>query len=37
MIIAVASLDGNFDTNEQRVASKIAKELRLNPGEFELQ
>jgi tellurite resistance protein TerB len=37
MIIAVASSDGNFDANEQRVASKIARELGLNPGEFELQ
>ena len=37
MIIALASLDGNFDKNEQRVASKIARELNLNPAEFELQ
>ena len=37
MIIAVASSDGNFDANEQRVASKIARELGLTPAEFELQ
>jgi tellurite resistance protein TerB len=37
MIIAVASSDGNFDANEQRVASKIACELGLTPAEFELQ
>ena len=37
MIIAIASSDGNFDANEQRVASKIARELNLNPAEFELQ
>ena len=37
MIIAVASSDGNFDANEKVVASKIAKELGINPAEFELQ
>jgi tellurite resistance protein TerB len=37
MIIAVASSDGNFDANEKAVASKIAKELGINPSEFELQ
>ena len=37
MIIAVASSDGNFDANEQRVASTIARELGLTPAEFELQ
>lgn len=37
MIIAVASSDGNFDANEKMVASKIAKELGINPSEFELQ
>ena len=37
MIIAVAAADGDFDDNEKRVASKIAKELNLNPSEFELQ
>ena len=36
MIIAVASADGNFDANEKVVASKIAKELGINPSEFEL-
>ncbi len=37
MIIAVAAADGNFDANEKAVASKIAKELNINPAEFELQ
>ena len=36
MIIAVASADGNFDAKEKVVASKIAKELGINPSEFEL-
>ncbi|MEY2666288.1 MAG: hypothetical protein RLZZ384_459 [Pseudomonadota bacterium] len=36
MIIAIASSDGNFDSHEQSVASKIAKELTLNPSEFGL-
>jgi tellurite resistance protein TerB len=37
MIIAVAASDGNFDANEKVVASKIARELGINPAEFELQ
>ena len=36
MIIAVAASDGNFDVNEKAVAKKIAKELNINPSEFEL-
>jgi tellurite resistance protein TerB len=36
MIIAVAASDGNFDANEKAVAKKIAKELNINPSEFEL-
>jgi tellurite resistance protein TerB len=36
MIIAIASSDGNFDASEKRVASKIAKELAIDPAEFEL-
>jgi tellurite resistance protein TerB len=36
MIIAIASSDGNFDLQEQRVASKIATELGLAPSEFGL-
>ena len=36
MIIAVASSDGNFDANEKVIASKIARELGINPSEFEL-
>ncbi len=37
MIIAIAASDGNFDDDEKNVAIKIAKELALNPSEFELQ
>jgi tellurite resistance protein TerB len=37
MIIAVAASDGNFDANEKTVASKICRELGVNPSEFELQ
>ncbi len=37
MIIAVAASDGNFDVNEKAVAKKIAKELNINPSEFELE
>ena len=36
MIIAVASSDGNFDANEKVIASKIARELGINPSQFEL-
>jgi tellurite resistance protein TerB len=34
--ITIASSDGNFDANEQRVVGKIARELGLTPAEFEL-
>jgi tellurite resistance protein TerB len=37
MIIAIASADGNFDAAEKMVAIKIAKELAINPSEFELE
>lgn len=37
MIIAIASADGNFDDTEKKVAIKIAKELAINPTEFELE
>ncbi|CAA9890664.1 Tellurite resistance TerB [Candidatus Methylobacter favarea] len=37
MIIAIASADGNFDAAEKKVAIKIAKELAINPSEFELE
>ncbi|MDD1608390.1 MAG: TerB family tellurite resistance protein [Methylococcaceae bacterium] len=37
MIISIASSDGNFDADEKRIAVKIAKELALNPAEFELE
>jgi tellurite resistance protein TerB len=36
MIIAIAASDGNFDDSEKKVATKIAKELGLNPADFEL-
>jgi len=36
MIIAIAGSDGNFDTDEKFIAVKIAKELQLNPAEFDL-
>lgn len=36
MVIAVAASDGNFDAQEQDVASKIIRELGLSPSEFEL-
>lgn len=37
MIIAIASSDGHFDDTEKKVAVKIAKELGINPSEFELE
>lgn len=37
MVIAIASSDGHFDDAEKKVAVKIAKELGLNPSEFELE
>lgn len=37
MIIAIASADGYFDAAEKTVAIKIAKELAINPSEFELE
>ncbi|NOT12930.1 MAG: tellurite resistance TerB family protein [Methylococcaceae bacterium] len=36
MIIAIASSDGNFDATEKKIASKIARELSIDPKEFEL-
>lgn len=36
MIIGIASSDGNFDAAEKNVAVKIAKELGIDPAEFEL-
>jgi tellurite resistance protein TerB len=37
MIIAIASADGDFDASEKRIAIRIAKELAINPSEFELE
>lgn len=36
MIISIASSDGLFDNDEKKVAVKIARELALDPSEFEL-
>jgi len=36
MIIAIAASDGNFDAQEKNIASKITRELGLQPSEFEL-
>lgn len=36
MIIAIASSDGNFDLAEKKIAIRIANELGVSPGEFEL-
>ena len=36
MIIAIASSDSLFDNDEKKIAIKIAKELGINPSEFEL-
>ena len=36
MIIAIASSDGVFDGDEKKIAVKIAKELAIDPSEFEL-
>lgn len=36
MVIAIASADGKFDDSEKVVATRICKELALNPAEFEL-
>lgn len=36
MIIGIASSDGTFDFDEKKVAARIAKELGIDPAEFEL-
>lgn len=36
MVCAIGAADGNFDPDEQRMASKIAIELGLNPADFDL-
>ena len=36
MVIGIASSDGNFDDAEKKVAIKIAKELGIDPAEFDL-
>ncbi|MFZ2452009.1 MAG: tellurite resistance TerB family protein [Methylovulum miyakonense] len=36
MIIAIAASDGHIDESEKKVAAKIAKELGLDPADFEL-
>jgi tellurite resistance protein TerB len=36
MVISIAASDGNFDEQEKTVARRIARELSLDPAEFEL-
>ncbi|MSP28253.1 MAG: Tellurite resistance TerB [Methylococcales bacterium] len=36
MLISIGASDGNFDADEKKIAAKIAKELGLNPAEFDL-
>lgn len=36
MIISIAAADGNFDADEKVVAVKVARELGLNPADFDL-
>lgn len=36
MIIAIGTADGKFDADEKHVACVIARELELNPAEFDL-
>ncbi len=36
MIISIAAADGDFDADEQRIAVKVATELKLDPAEFDL-
>lgn len=36
MVIAIGTSDGNFDADEKAIAGKIARELGLNPAEFDL-
>ena len=36
MIISIAAADGNFDADEKVIAVKVARELGLNPADFDL-
>lgn len=36
MVIAIGAADGDFDAEEKRVAAVVAKEMGLDPTEFEL-
>jgi tellurite resistance protein TerB len=36
MVISIAGSDGNFDEHEKKMATRIAKELGLDPTEFDL-
>lgn len=36
MVCAIGAADGDFDADERRVAAKVARELGLDPSEFEL-
>jgi tellurite resistance protein TerB len=36
MVVSIAGSDGNFDEHEKKMAARIAKELGLDPAEFDL-
>lgn len=36
MVIAIGAADGNFDAEEKRVAAVVAKEMGLDPADFDL-
>ena len=36
MVVSIAGSDGNFDEHEKKMATRIAKELGLDPTEFDL-
>ncbi|WP_419534575.1 tellurite resistance TerB family protein [Endozoicomonas sp.] len=36
MVIAIGAADGDFDADEKRVAAVVARELGLDPAEFDL-
>jgi tellurite resistance protein TerB len=36
-VISIAGSDGEFDDYEKKMAVRIAKELSLDPAEFELE
>ena len=36
MVVAIGAADGNFDADEKRVAAMVAREMGLDPKEFDL-